>query len=212
MNLKEAFRFQNKLQASTGEALGVLGDQSNIVTIENTFMRKKVMAEAENETVLIKPDSEYAGKITELLTFVMFLQGEREKLSKAIRQAKATLAVDMDSEVSLNGKRQELVKMLRRMDEIRSSEVVVINGGTGYRFNAEGNQVSYRCDVKTVTTINFDRKVVRRYIKELDQKIDSVSADIDRCLVNSAVEYAAPFGVNDALFAVFEAFTAKETA
>ena len=47
---------------------------------------------------------------------------------------------------------------------------------------------------------------------ELDQKIDSVSAEIDRCLVNSAVEYTAPFDVNDALFAVFEAFTAKETA
>ena len=193
MNLKEAFRFQNKLQTLTSEALCVLGDQSNIVTVENTFMRKKVMAEAADETVLVKSDSEFAGKITELLTFVMFLQGEREKLSKAIRQAKAALTVDMDSEVSLNGKRQELVRTLRRMDEIRSGEVVVANGGTGYRFNAEGNQVSYRCDVKKVTTIDFDRKVVRRYIKELDQKIDSVSAEIDRCLVNSAVEYTAPF-------------------
>lgn len=212
MNLKEAFRFQNKLQTLTTEALCVLGDQSNVVTVESTFMRKKVMAEAEDETVLVKTDSEFGGRITELLSFVMYLQGEREKLSKAIRQAKAALSIDMDSEVSLNAKRQELVKTLRRMDDIRSSEMVVANGGTGYRFNAEGNQVSYRCDVKKVTTIDFDRKVVRRYIKELEQKIDSVSAEIDRCLVNSAVEYTVPFDVNDALFAVFEPFAAKETA
>ena len=35
--------------------------------------------------------------------------------------------------------------------------VLVHGGGNGYRFNQDGNQVSYRCDVRRVTTINFDR-------------------------------------------------------
>lgn len=212
MNLKEAFRFQNKLQSMTTEALGVLGNHSNIVTVQNTYMHKKVMADVENETVMTKTESDFGSRITQLTHFVMFLQKEREKLSQAIRTAKAALDMDMDSEVSLNGKRQELARTLRRMDEIRSSEVVVLGGGTGYRFNAEGNQVSYRCDVKKVTTIDFDRKVVRKYIAQLDQEIDSTSAEIDRCMVNSTVQYIVPFDVNESLLVVFEDFDAKQKA
>lgn len=204
MNLKEAFRFQNKLQAMIDEVLCILNTPSNITTVENTYMRKKVMAETEDETVLEKPDCEYSEKITMLTDFLMFLLGERERLSKAIRKVKSALPLDMDSEVSLNSKRQDVCKTLRRMDAIRSNEVVISNGGSGYRFNAEGNQVSYRCDVKRVTTINFDRKAIRRDIKQLNEKIDSISAEIDRCLVNASVEYDVPFDVNDTLYTIFE--------
>ncbi|MCD8235216.1 MAG: hypothetical protein LUD00_00885 [Prevotellaceae bacterium] len=206
MNLKEAFRFQNKLQALSDEVNAILGEEKNVVTTKNTYLRKKVMPETEDETVVTETENEYAERITDLAAFLINLLNEREKLSEAIRKAKETLPIDMDSEVSLNAKRQETVKTLRRMDSIRSSETVVPNGGTGYRFNAEGNQVTYRCDVKRVTTINFDRNVVRKYIRELDRKADAVSAQIDQCLVNSTVEYEAPFDVNDSLYTIFEEF------
>ena len=111
----------------------------------------------------------------------------------------------MDSEVSLNSKRQELSRLLGRMSDLRGSEVVIPNGGTGYRFNADGNQVSYRCDVKKVTTINYDRKKVRNHLAALNRKIDAVSVELDRCLINSSVEYEAPFDVNDSFAEVFEA-------
>lgn len=206
MNLKEAFRFQNKLQALSDEVNAILGEEKNVVTVKNTYLRKKVMPEAEDETVIAETENDYAGRITDLTAFLIELLKEREKLSAAIRKAKESLPIDMDSEVSLNAKRQETVRTLREMDSIRSSETVISNGGTGYRFNAEGNQVTYRCDVKRVTTINFDRNVVRRYIRELDRKVDSVSAQIDQCLVNSTVDYEAPFDVNDSLYTVFEGF------
>ncbi len=206
MNLKEAFRFQNKLQALSDEVNGILGEEKNVVTIKNTYLRKKVMPEAEDETTVTAMENEYAERITDLTAFLINLLNEREKLSEAIRKAKESLPIDMDSEVSLNAKRQDTVRTLRKMDSIRSSETVVSNGGTGYRFNAEGNQVTYRCDVKRVTTINFDRNVVRKYIRELDRKVDAVSAQIDQCLVNSTVEYEAPFDVNDSLYTIFEEF------
>ena len=196
MNLKEAFRFQNKLQSMMDEAQSILGNTANITKVQNTYLRKKVMTEAENETTIDAPATEYSEQITLVAEFLLHLLSEREKLSVAIFQAKAglNLPAGLDGEVGLNSKRQEVAGLFRRMAGLRSSEVLIPNGGTGYRFNNEGNQVSYRCDVKRVTTIN------------LSKKSDEVSAALDSVLVNTQVEYTVPFDVNDTFAEAFEAF------
>jgi hypothetical protein len=206
MNLKEAFRFQNKLGTLMDEAQGILGREANITKVENTYLRQKVYDGAENETVVDTPPTEFADRITDVVKFVMHLMDQREKLSKAIHVAKNALPIDMDSEVGLNAKRQEIARVLKRMADVRNSEVLINGGGTGYRFNQEGNQVTYRCDVKRVTTINFDRKVVRNFAAEMNRRADAVSAELDRCLVNSEVAYEAPFDVNDSFAEIFSAF------
>ena len=211
MNLKEAFRFQNKLGTLMDEAQGILSREANITKVENTYLRKKVFDGAENETVVDTPPTEFADRITDVVKFVMHLMEQREKLSKAIHTAKNALPIDMDSEVGLNAKRQEIARVLKRMVDVRNSEVLINGGGTGYRFNQEGNQVIYRCDVKRVTTINFDRKVVRNFAAEMNRRADAVSAELDRCLVNSEVAYEAPFDVNDSFAEIFCAFTEAQS-
>ena len=206
MNLKEAFRYQNKLGALMDEAQSILGRDENITKVENTYLRKKVFDGAENETVIDAPPTEFADRITDIVRFLMALMEQREVLSKAIHAAKNALPIDMDSEVGLNAKRQEIARVLKRMSDVRSSEVVINGGGTGYRFNQEGNQVTYRCDVKRVTTINFDRKSVPKFAAEMNRKADAVSSELDRCLVNSEVSYEAPFDVNDSFAEIFGAF------
>ncbi len=206
MNLKEAFRYQNKLGALMDEAQSILGRDENITKVENTYLRKKVFDGAENETVIDTPPTEFADRITDIVRFLMALMEQREVLSKAIHAAKNALPIDMDSEVGLNAKRQEIARVLKRMSDVRSSEVVINGGGTGYRFNQEGNQVTYRCDVKRVTTINFDRKSVRNFAAEMHRKADAVSSELDRCLVNAEVSYEAPFDVNDSFAEIFGAF------
>ena len=208
MNLKEAFRFQNKLQALMDEAQSILGSTANITKVQNTYLRKKVMPEAENETTIDAPATEYSEQITLVAEFLLHLLSEREKLSVAIFQAKAglNLPAGLDGEVSLNSKRQEIAGLFRRIAGLRSSEVLIPNGGTGYRFNNEGNQVSYRCDVKRVTTINFDRNKIRKMCGDLIKKSDEVSASLDSVLVNTRVEYTVPFDVNDTFAEAFEAF------
>ena len=208
MNLKEAFRFQNKLQSMMDEGQSILGSTANITKVQNTYLRKKVMPEAENETTIDAPATEYSEQITLVAEFLLHLLSEREKLSVAIFQAKAglNLPAGLDGEVSLNSKRQEVAGLFRRMAGLRSSEVLIPNGGTGYRFNNEGNQVSYRCDVKRVTTINFDRNKIRKMCGDLSKKSDEVSAALDSVLVNTQVEYTVPFDVNDTFAEAFEAF------
>lgn len=212
MNLKEAFRYQNKLQSFVDEAQCILSLDANVTRVQNTYLRRKVMAEAEDETVVSAPDSEYYEHITDIARFLLYLLEEKGKLSAAIRKAKDALDIDMDSEVSLNAVRQSVARTLRRMNDLRSSEQTISNGGIGYRFNAEGNQISYRCDVRRVTTINYDRKVIRAALEKLNRQADETSAKIDLCLVTSRVDYALPFDVNSSFAEAFEAFAGRAGA
>ncbi len=212
MNLKEAFRYQNRLQAFMDEAQHILSRDANITKVENTYLRRKVMPEAEDETVMIAPETEYYERITDVARFLVYLLGQKEALYAAIRKAKNALEIDMDSEISLNVSRQSVAQTFKRMNDLRSSEQTVSNGGTGYRFNAEGNQVTYRCDVRKVTTINFDRNVIRAELSRLNKKADEMSGRLDVCTVTSQVDYAPPFAVNDSFADAFEAFLTASVA
>ncbi len=212
MNLKEAFRFQNKLQSLMDEAERILADDRNITQVKVTALYKKAMPEQENETTVEPAPSEYADHIDAVAAFLLHLLGEREKLSRAIRAAKERQEMDMDSEVSLNSTRQSLASFFRHMVDLHNSEKLLPGGATGYRFNAEGNQVPFRCDAKRVVTIHYDRNRVRSYLKQLTEKSDQVSAQLDRCLINSQVDYDAPFDVNDSFAAVFGDYQERQTA
>jgi hypothetical protein len=204
MNLKEAFRYQNKLQRLMDEAVDILSCDANVLRVENTALLHKVNPDAEDEVTMETPRSEYADQITEVAVFLMYLLGEREKLSHAIRAAKQDMALDFDGEISLNTKRQELAALFRHMGELRCSEQVHPRAGVGYKFNAEGNQVSYRCDLKKVTTIHFDRNKIRSFTTFLSKKSDQVSAELDKQMVNTEVSYEVPFDVNDTFAQVLQ--------
>ena len=66
MNLKEAFRYQNKLQSLLDEAQGILDCDANVTKVANTYLRHKVMPEAEDETVMDVAQTEYAEQITDI--------------------------------------------------------------------------------------------------------------------------------------------------
>lgn len=204
MNLKEAFRYQNKIHTLMTEAQGILSKEKNITYVENTTLTSKVNPGSENVVTVEVPDTEYAEQITEISVLLMFLLNERERLSQAIREAKKGMEIDFDGEVSLNARRQEIASTFRKMSEIRSSERTIAGGGMGYKFNADGNQVSYRCDLKKITTINFDRNKVRSYAAGLSKKADQVSEELDKAMVNTEVAYEVPFDVNDSFAEVLQ--------
>ena len=208
MNLKEAFRYQNKLQSFMDESMSILKNPSNTTKVETTYLRSKVMSEAEDETVVSTPETDYYEDITVISDFLLYLLAEKEKLTAAIRQAKSALEIDLDGQVSLNAERQRIARVFREMNDLRGSQQVISNGGSGFRFNSDGNQVTYRCDAKRVTTINFDRNVIRRKLKALDREADDMSARLDICLVTSNVEYQTPFDVNASFADAFEDYKA----
>lgn len=212
MNLKEAFRFQNKLKDSLRTVRLILSNDANITVTKTTYLYKKANPDAENEDVVSTPTCEYADKINELLEFSTYLLNERENLSKAIAKAKAALATDIDSEVSLNRDRQEFATLFRHMSDIRPREITTPNGGVGYKFNADGEQVSYRVDIKTVVSINYDRNAVKKMTADMDKAADAASAAIDAAIITTEVAYEPPFSVNDSFSAIFESFLENKVA
>ena len=96
MNLKEAFRYQNKLQSFMDESMSILKNPSNTTKVETTYLRSKVMSEAEDETVVSTPETDYYEDITVISDFLLYLLAEKEKLTAAIRQAKSALEIDLD--------------------------------------------------------------------------------------------------------------------
>ena len=206
MNLKEAFRYQNKLQALLDEAQQILERDANITRVENTYLRHKVMSEAKDETVLVAPETEYYDRITDIARFLVFLLQEKAQLFASVRKAKNEAPIDIDSEVSLNVTRQAIARTFKRMNDLRNGEQTFAGGGTAYRFNADGTQVSYRCDVKRVTTINFDRNVIRKELRKMNLLADETSSRIDLCLVTTQVAYQPRFDVNASFTEAFEWF------
>ena len=81
--------------------------------------------------------------------------------------------------------------------------------GTDYKFNAEGNQTPYYYDIEVVTSENFDRAQAKAAAQSVIAKADEVSAAIDTALINTQVEYAVPFNVNDSFDDAMAAFLAR---
>ena len=96
MNLKEAFRYQNRLQALMDESREILCQEENITRRETTLLKKKALPEAEDERRILEAPSVYADRINDVVGFLFWLFNEHEKLAKAIRHAKNTLNIDMD--------------------------------------------------------------------------------------------------------------------
>ena len=74
MNMKDAFRFQNKLKALMCEATAILQDRRNIVKVKTTHLRSKVMSDTQDAVVEETAPSEYAGHANEVAAFLMSLR------------------------------------------------------------------------------------------------------------------------------------------
>lgn len=101
MNMKDAFRFQNKLQTLMGTAQDILSSSRNITKVENTYLRKKVMPEAEDEVTVDQPTSEYSEQITCVAEFLLnnlFESGKCYRIEEAMEHinfAKAEISLWM---------------------------------------------------------------------------------------------------------------------
>lgn len=210
LSLKEAFQYQNILSRFYSQALSHLNDHDVILKKSTTYFYSKACKTANDETVEEMNTDIMAGKANDLLRFAEYLLGQKEKLAKEIASAKRTATVDIDIETAVNSDRQAFVKVLQRMNAQRGSEMFMQNSATGYTFNNEGNQVSYRCDCKSVTKIDFDRKNVIHLLGKYGDLCTETSSSIDKALVGGYVYYKPVFGVYDSFEETFDRFVNGE--
>ena len=206
MNLKESFRYQNFLENMLAYAGNSLTDREHSLTITKNHLRKKANAEAEDmmETV----DVGEFFKNDDVLKFMTMLVEERSKLTNAIGKAKASIGFDLDAAIETNKFRQTVANRVKTMLRFTASKRT--ERGTDYKFNVEGNQPQYYYDIEVKANEAFDRSVAKDTMRKLILEADKVSAEIDSAMINTMVEYDAPFNVNDSFEDVMTDFLSKE--
>lgn len=204
MYLKEAFRYQNYLNELISATTSYLnGGQYTTNTVQE-HLRKKANPDAENETIDLSAERALAYTANQMVDFLQHLIDEKQKLTKAISEAKKGCSIDIDAEVANNRIRQSVAATLSRMGNMKPSERMT--RAYAYKFNAEGNQVQYAYEVKEVTTIDFDRNKVKGISKKLIQCADEASTAIDKAMVELAVDYNPNYSVNDSFEDAIEQF------
>lgn len=204
MYLKEAFRYQNYLNELISATTSYLnGGQYTTKTVQE-HLRKKANPDAENETIDLSAERALAYTANQMVDFLQHLIDEKQKLTRAISEAKRGCSIDIDAEVANNRIRQSVAATLSRMGNMKPSERMT--RAYAYKFNAEGNQVQYAYEVKEVTTIDFDRNKVKGISKKLIQCADEASTAIDKAMVELAVDYNPNYSVNDSFEDAIEQF------
>lgn len=175
--------------------MSTMSIQDNLLEVSKVHRRSKAIASAEDETEV--------AEVTELvvpdtaISLALSIVKEKDTLTTAIGVAKGNLAGgigDMDAAIEANKCRQSVAEKIRNMLRIKSGKKV--ERGTGYTFNGEGNQVPYIYDVEVTTAERFDRAKLKATMQDLLSEADKVSAQIDEAVVNTKVEYTAPWDVN----------------
>lgn len=206
MNLKESFRYQNFLESMMSSAGESITNREHSLAVTKKHLRSKANSDAED--MYENVDFGEFHKNDDVLGFMLFLVNEREKLTTAIGKAKATIGFDLDAAVETNKFRQTLAYRTKMM--LRYAASKKMERGTDYKFNAEGNQNQYFYDIEVEYTEAFNREEAKRLVKEIATEADKTSAAIDSAMINTQVDYTAPFNVNDSFDDVMEEFLAMK--
>lgn len=208
--LKEAFRYQNFLEAMIQNCDRYLRDSNNVMKIIEEHHRSKVQPEAQDEkkdNIAYRP---LAVSADTLIDFMFRIYLEKESLSKAINDAKNQHCADMDMNMALNKTRQRIVDRLKSVAALKSRKTT--NKGSAYCFNNDGNQVEYYYDIEVTSVPEFDRSKVKKLIQEMAGKSDTISTRIDYYLSSVPVNFDPSFDINSSFEELVEEYNESVAA
>lgn len=195
MNLKEAFRYQNFLDELLGTAYSYLNNKNFVVSTVETHLKSQVNPDAKDEVIEVQKPYDVEFTPNDLIDFVVKVVNEKEKISNIISDVKMRTEIDIDVAIALNKKKQGFARVLQSLSNIKSGEKV--KNASDYKFNTDGNQVSYYYKINEVTQIDFNRNDVRGLYKKLLKETDEVSTKLDSILINTELDFNPSWDIND---------------
>jgi hypothetical protein len=195
MNLKEAYQYANYLDNLKDTALLYLSDKSFITTTTENHQRSKTNSEATDEVIETPKSSDVEFTPDEVVDFLTRIFDEKESLAKAIAIAKENAEINIDTAISLNKQKQNFVKALNFMANVKSSETQT--RATDYKFNNDGDQVSYYYPVIKTTVIDYNRNSVRGLARKITKETNEVSSKIDSIEINTTLDFAPKYDITN---------------
>lgn len=194
MNLKEAFRFQKRLNTIMYQAFEYIKTSKYAFTVTNKHLVNKANPDVQDFEEVVVQDG-FLGKTDDIAKVAVRLLEEREKLSLAISEAKNAAEFNIDILTDLNSNRRLLNESLSYILSCKPKTATTY--GYDHKFNAEGNQTQYRYNIEVIQEDNFDRDWCKTTLSELLESADKTSNDIEKVLITTEVEYVPPFKIND---------------
>lgn len=160
------------------------------MTVTEKHLRSKVVPAQADEDVDCSEKFYMAYDPMTVLRAWHPLMEEKERIGRAITQAKATMTLNFDTAAEENKARRRFLKTLAHLSEQRSTSRMKRGAGKGYVFNKDGNQTPYCYDIEVVKTIDYDRNAVRRMQDILSKTAADTSRALDEALVRTEVDFA----------------------
>lgn len=202
MNLKESFRYQNFLDHLQDQAVYSLMETSHCVKETLFHHMNDANPDAENKEEVVEvqefPEND------KVIRFMLKLIEEKEKLTNAIGKAKQTLQFDVESAIATNKYRQNLNKAIKLMLSVKTDKT--IRRGSAYKFNADGNQIQYYYDIEVIKEDRYDRENAKKIMRSVISDADKISSEIDLVMINTVIDYEAPWDVNESFDEIIEVF------
>lgn len=206
MNLKESFRYQNFLDSLISSARSSITNPMHGMVVTKYHMKSKTNPEAEDLKEIVEVEGFYPNDT--VVEFLMWAIKEKENLANLISKAKVTSEFDLDSAVSANRQRKEAIRSINSLLARKESKTKEF--GTDYKFNVEGDQVTYRYEIEVERKENFNRAELKAVVKSLNSKCDETSSKIDEFLINTILDYTPRFDVNISFDDVMESFIVED--
>lgn len=195
--LKEAFRYQNYLSSLIAGGLSYLDSTDYVYRTKQKRNRSAVNRDAQDDEIEVKNGLDFDVPVDKLINFIADAITEKEKLSKAISNAKKESDFDIDATMALNKVKQSYLTRLIVLSVLKSKEID--REGTDYKFDVDGKQVPYVYPIKEVRTIDYDRNVVRKLIKKYRNETDNASNERERIELTTVVDYDPIWDVGTSL-------------
>lgn len=204
MNLKEAFRYQNFLDRMMLSVRDSISQKDHALKTTETHFCSAANPEAKDRVEAVDKGEFYQND--DVIRLGLKLIEEKKVLSCAIAQAKLLTGVNIDAEIETNKFRQQMATGLKYMLGFKPGKRK--SQARGYKFDINQAQVPYIYDMEVVDEDNFDRAAAKEVMRRLVDESDAVSTRVEMALVNTTVDYAPPFNVNDTFDDVMQEFLA----
>lgn len=193
MNLKEAFRYQKFLDGLISEAFTLTRVKELSVKITEKHKYSDVDPTATDTVEVVECPKDYCS--ANVIELAAILTGEKYNLTNEISKAKAGAGIDIDAMIERNKYRFKMIDMAKAVLRFKNSKRK--ESTRGFKFNVEGNQVSYLYDVEIDEEEMYNRAAIKRLISDTSIEADRASAEIDAAMVNTVVDYTPLFDVNE---------------
>ena len=173
MVLKEAYRYMNHLNSLITEAELHLYEPAFTTKKKETHKKSAAISSEKDDVIENVNLYDVPFSVVDVIDFIVEALNQKSLLSHAITEAKKNTSIDINDSISINKTTQEFINIL--------------------------NQVPYKYDVDEVTSINYDRKVVKKLAKKLSSECDAVSTNLDAIEIETIVDYSPIWDLSDSL-------------